>query len=121
MIMNKKIFYILALATVVLSGCGFLDKEPDNRTDITTLAQVKKLLATAYSDADYAWICEMSSGPRLIRIRPNFSSHTYQRRENFCYLKEKEKDVLIVNSILTKEKNYETGTYCTVITGYRSV
>ena len=59
--MNKKIFYILALATVVLSGCGFLDKEPDNRTDITTLAQVKKLLATAYSDADYAWICDMSS------------------------------------------------------------
>lgn len=59
--MNKKIFYILALATVVLSGCGFLDQEPDNRTDITTLAQVKKLLATAYSDADFAWICEMSS------------------------------------------------------------
>ena len=59
--MNKKILYILALATVVLNGCGFLDQEPDNRTDITTLAQVRKLLTTAYSDADFAWICEMSS------------------------------------------------------------
>lgn len=59
--MNKKIFYILALAAVVLSGCGFLDQEPDNRTEIKTLDQVKKLLATAYSDADFAWICEMSS------------------------------------------------------------
>ena len=59
--MNKKIFYILALASVILSGCGFLDKEPDNRTDIKTVAQVNKLLATAYSNADFAWICEMSS------------------------------------------------------------
>lgn len=59
--MNKKILYILALAMVVLSGCGFLDQEPDNRTDITSLAQVRKLLTTAYSDADFAWICEMSS------------------------------------------------------------
>ena len=59
--MNKKIFYILTLATIILSGCGFLDKEPDNRTEITTLAQVKKLLATAYSSADFAWICELSS------------------------------------------------------------
>jgi len=59
--MNKKIFYILALAALVLSGCGFLDQEPDNRTAITKPEQVKKLLASAYSDADFAWICEFSS------------------------------------------------------------
>ena len=58
--MNRKIYYILALATVILSGCGFLDKEPDNRTSITTKEQVKKLLTTAYSSADYGWICEFS-------------------------------------------------------------
>ena len=59
--MNKKIITILTLAAVVLSSCGFLDKEPDNRTEVKTLAQAKKLLSSAYSNADFAWICEFSS------------------------------------------------------------
>lgn len=53
--------YIITLLAIGLTSCGFLDQEPDNRTEIKTLAQVKKLLSTAYSDADFAWICEMSS------------------------------------------------------------
>lgn len=61
MIMNKKTIYLLATVALVLGSCGFLDKEPDNRTSITTVDQVKKLLATAYSTADFAWICEFSS------------------------------------------------------------
>lgn len=59
--MNKKIFYILTMAVLCMSSCSFLDKEPDNRTSISTVDQAKKLLATAYSTADYAWICEFSS------------------------------------------------------------
>lgn len=59
-IMRKKIYIFIALV-MGLTSCGFLDKEPDNRTSITTLDQVKKLLANAYSTADFAWICEFSS------------------------------------------------------------
>ena len=59
--MSKKILYILAAVAIAFTSCGFLDQEPDNRTSITTLDQVKKLLATAYSTADFAWICEFSS------------------------------------------------------------
>ena len=59
--MNKKIITILTLTALVLSSCGFLDKEPDNRTEVKTLAQAKKLLSSAYSSADFAWICEFSS------------------------------------------------------------
>lgn len=60
-IMRKYILYSIAAIAVGLSSCGFLDKEPDNRTSITNLSQVKKLLATAYSTADFAWVCEFSS------------------------------------------------------------
>lgn len=56
----RKIFIITLLA-IGLTSCGFLDKEPDNRTEIKTLAQVNKLLTTAYSNSDFAWICEFSS------------------------------------------------------------
>lgn len=58
--MKKKIIYIFAIS-LAFSSCGFLDKEPDNRTTITTYEQVKKLLTTAYSAADYGFICEWSS------------------------------------------------------------
>ncbi len=58
----KKYIYILVIATAAgLSACSFLDKDPDDRATISNMSQVKKLLTTAYSTADFAWICEVSS------------------------------------------------------------
>lgn len=59
--MSKRIFYILTATVLLASSCNYLDKDPDNRTSITTVDQAKKLLTTAYSNADFAWICEFSS------------------------------------------------------------
>lgn len=58
----KKYIYILLFAMVAgLSACNFLDKDPDDRATINNISQVRKLLSTAYSTADFAWICEVSS------------------------------------------------------------
>lgn len=44
-----------------LSACNFLDKDPDDRASITSIDQVKKLMGSAYSTADFAFMCEFSS------------------------------------------------------------
>ena len=44
-----------------LSACNFLDKDPDDRATITSFDQVKKLMGSAYSTADFAFVCEFSS------------------------------------------------------------
>ena len=40
--MNKNILYIL-LSVLALSGCNFLDKNPDNRTEIASNKKVRLL------------------------------------------------------------------------------
>ena len=59
--MKKNIFIIVALVAVALTGCDFLDKEPDLRADIDTKEDVRLLLVSAYSEANSAPICEYSS------------------------------------------------------------
>ena len=59
--MKKNIFIIVALVAVALTGCDFLDKEPDLRADINTKEKVRLLLVSAYSEANSAPICEYSS------------------------------------------------------------
>ena len=53
----------LALGTVALMGCSdsFLDKEPDDRTEIISVDDVIELFAGSYPDANYGWVCELSS------------------------------------------------------------
>lgn len=53
---------ILALA-LGLTSCSdsFLDKTPDERVELTSVDDVVMLLGTAYSTANYGWICEISS------------------------------------------------------------
>ena len=52
-----------ALGTVALMGCSdsFLDKEPDDRTEIISVDDVIELFAGSYPDANYGWVCELSS------------------------------------------------------------
>lgn len=61
----RNFFRTLILLGCILfqTGCGreFLDQSPDERVEITTLDQVLQLISTAYSSANYGWICELSS------------------------------------------------------------
>ena len=59
--MKKNIFIIVALVAVALTGCDFLDQEPDMRASIDTKKKVQLLLVSAYTQANSAPICEYSS------------------------------------------------------------
>lgn len=63
--MKKNIFYTAALFGLTLSlttSCVDLDKEPDERVNIEDNEEnVVSLLSTAYTNANYGWICEISS------------------------------------------------------------
>ena len=61
MSMKKNIFIIVALVTVALTGCNFLDQEPDMRASIDTKKKVQLLLVSAYTEANSAPLCEYSS------------------------------------------------------------
>ena len=54
---------VLAMAGMALAGCtdSFLDKEPDERTSILTVDDVIQLFTASYPDANYGWVCELSS------------------------------------------------------------
>ncbi len=60
-ILNK--LAVLALGTMVLTACSdsFLDKEPDERTHIVTVDNVIQLFTASYPNANYGWVCELSS------------------------------------------------------------
>lgn len=48
--------------TLIVSSCSdFLDKQPDNRAELSTPEQIRQLLVSGYSDANYAVMCELSS------------------------------------------------------------
>ncbi len=59
----KYIAMMAATAAFALTSCSesFLDKLPDERTEIDNEDQVAKLLITSYPTGGYAWICELSS------------------------------------------------------------
>ena len=59
--MKKNIFIIVDLVAVALTGCDFLDQEPDMRASIDTKKKVQLLLVSAYTQANSAPICEYSS------------------------------------------------------------
>ena len=51
---NKRILQILSVI-IILSSCEkYLEKTPDNRTEINTVEKVGQLLASAYPAASYA-------------------------------------------------------------------
>ena len=59
--MKKNIFIIVALVAVALTGCNFLDHEPDMRASINSKEKVQLLLVSAYTQANSAPLCEYSS------------------------------------------------------------
>lgn len=72
----KKIHYILFLLLLAgLSGCDFLEKNPDMRATIDTQEKVRLLLVSAYTDADASAICEFSSDNIIDNNSPDATGH----------------------------------------------
>ena len=60
--MKKLIAYTGLLAAVLFTGCKkYLDKEPDNRTQIASPDQLSQLLTSAYPKGNYILFCESMS------------------------------------------------------------
>ncbi|WEK36305.1 MAG: RagB/SusD family nutrient uptake outer membrane protein [Candidatus Pseudobacter hemicellulosilyticus] len=60
--MNRLICLYSFLAALSLTGCTkFLDKNPDNRTELNSVEKVSQLLATAYPNAGYMAFAEAAS------------------------------------------------------------
>ena len=73
---NKNItIAALLLATVLLTGCNFLDKNPDMRATIDTKRKVQLLLVSAYTPANFAPICEFSSDQVVDNNAPDKTGH----------------------------------------------
>ena len=75
--MKKIYIYIAALSLVLsgLTGCNFLDKNPDMRTSIDTKEKVQLLLVSAYTHANAGAICEFSSDNVIDNDSPDEYGH----------------------------------------------
>lgn len=60
----------------MMTGCNFLDKDPDMRANIQTQEQVRLLLTSGYSDANYAPVMEFSSDNIVDNNAPDAAGHT---------------------------------------------
>lgn len=74
--MKKNILYSIVGLGIVLTGCDFLDHEPDMRASIDTKQKVQLLLVSAYPSANAAPICEFSSDNIVDNNAPNATGHT---------------------------------------------
>lgn len=74
---NNRIFYIAALTLVmaVMTGCHFLDHNPDMRASIDTKDKVRLLLVSAYTNANAGVICEFSSDNVIDNNSPDAYGH----------------------------------------------
>lgn len=76
--MKKNNILYIALLTLVLgvmTGCNFLDKNPDMRASIDTKEKVQLLLVSAYTDANSGTICEFSSDNVIDNNSPDEYGH----------------------------------------------
>lgn len=77
---------MLAVGALSLTACGdFLDKLPDERTELTNLTQARQLLITSYPDANYAWIAELSSDNLLDNQCPHLPSNPNKKKITTYY------------------------------------
>lgn len=96
----KYIAISLAVATLGFTSCGddFLDQVPDERVEVLTLEQTVQLIASAYSAANYGWLCECSSDNIIdinapfyatqsngTRIRVHYNLNSYGRMDDEIY------------------------------------
>ncbi len=74
---KNNILYIATLALVlgVMSGCNFLDKNPDMRATIDSKKKVQLLLVSAYTPANFGPLCEFSSDQVVDNDAPDKTGH----------------------------------------------
>jgi len=72
---NTILLAALTLVAVLLSGCNFLDKNPDMRATIDTKKKVQLLLVSAYTPASFGPICEFSSDQIVDNNAPDKTGH----------------------------------------------
>ena len=58
--MNAILKYAAFAACLLMVSCDFLDRTPDNRTEIDTKQKVQQLLVSGYSQANYGMMAELS-------------------------------------------------------------
>lgn len=69
--------YIVAFTIALgLSGCHFLDQNPDMRATIDSKEKVQLLLVSAYTNASFGPICEFSSDQVIDNNAPDKTGHT---------------------------------------------
>ena len=74
-IMNTNKLYILMVMVLGLASCNFLDKNPDNRTEIDSKKKVRLLLVNAYNAPNYGPLCEFSSDNIVDNNTPDRYGH----------------------------------------------
>lgn len=72
--MKKNIIYIIGIA-LAMTGCNFLDKEPDLRTDIDTQKKVRLLLTSGYDMPNYGTLGEVCSDNTVDNNTPDAAGH----------------------------------------------
>ncbi|MDR2853771.1 MAG: RagB/SusD family nutrient uptake outer membrane protein [Prevotellaceae bacterium] len=78
--MNTKVKYTIlsAVIGVLCVSCdSFLDQAPDNRVEWNSPSQISDLLVSAYSGANYALMCELSSDNFVDNNSPDPSTGAY--------------------------------------------
>lgn len=73
--MKKNLAYIVLVLVLGLTSCNFLDKNPDNRTEIDTKKKVRLLLVNAYNAPNYGPLCEFSSDNIVDNNTPDAYGH----------------------------------------------
>lgn len=81
-----KVFTLAALAMMSLASCeDFLDKLPDERSEIKTETDVQELLMNSYPDANFAWIGEISGDNMLDNQTPHMPSNPTKKQITAYY------------------------------------
>lgn len=73
---HNSIYVVAFTIALVLSGCNFLDQNPDMRASIDTKEKVRLLLVSAYTNANAGVICEFSSDNIIDNNSPDEYGHT---------------------------------------------
>lgn len=69
----------LTLVSVLMTGCHFLDKNPDMRATIDSKKKVQLLLVSAYTQANFGPLCEFSSDQVVDNNAPDKTGHVQHR------------------------------------------
>ncbi|MCR4853048.1 MAG: RagB/SusD family nutrient uptake outer membrane protein [Prevotella sp.] len=81
-----KYISVAALLTLGLVSCDeFLDKEPDERIEIKDVDAVIGLLKSAYSTANYGWLCELSSDNLMDNNAPHYPASNDDKKKNLVH------------------------------------